>query len=243
MKKMLKSALALAMGAVMLMPVTAFAAEDEPTLISTQEVALSPSGANTRSAETKEFTLSTYEDNGRTVYSFDVEDEEYRQAAMEYINELTGDPGPTPQTRGILQPGESEYHNDTQYDGDAMSYAWKRNTAGQTDNNFEGGQSSLWSGSGNCDYIVLNQGISVSGIAVSISWPPSVSGSGMSLYIVVNKSPLLQFDIKFPDNLFICSKQRDRNLMTKVRLNLLMFRWYNISQIEPIAVVITISIV
>ena len=72
MKKMLKSALALAMGAVMLMPVTAFAAEDEPTLISTQEVALSPSGANTRSAETKEFTLSTYEDNGRTVYSFDV---------------------------------------------------------------------------------------------------------------------------------------------------------------------------
>lgn len=67
MKKMLKSALALAMGAVMLMPVTAFAAEDEPTLISTQEVALSPSGANTRSAETKEFTLSTYEDNGRTV--------------------------------------------------------------------------------------------------------------------------------------------------------------------------------
>lgn len=40
MKKMLKSALALAMGAVMLMPVTAFAAEDEPTLISTQEVAL-----------------------------------------------------------------------------------------------------------------------------------------------------------------------------------------------------------
>ena len=55
MKKMLKSALALAMGAVMLMPVTAFAAEDEPTLISTQEVALSPSGANTRSAETKEF--------------------------------------------------------------------------------------------------------------------------------------------------------------------------------------------
>lgn len=30
MKKMLKSVLALAMGAVMLMPVTVFAAEDEP---------------------------------------------------------------------------------------------------------------------------------------------------------------------------------------------------------------------
>lgn len=54
MKKMLKSALALAMGAVMLMPVTAFAAENEPTLISTQEVALSPSGANTRTTRSAE---------------------------------------------------------------------------------------------------------------------------------------------------------------------------------------------
>ena len=180
MKKMLKSALALAMGAVMLMPVTAFAAEDEPTLFSAQEVALSPSGAHTRSAETKEFTLSTYEDNGRTVYSFDVEDEEYRQAAMEYINELTGDPGPTPQTRAPLLPGKSEYHTDTQYDGQAMSYAWKRNTAGVTSNNFEGGQSSAWNGSRKCDYIVLNQRISVSGIYVSVSWPPAVSASGES---------------------------------------------------------------
>ena len=61
-----------------------------------------------------------------------------------------------------------------------MSYAWKRNTAGATSNNFEGGQSSAWNGSRNCDYIVLNQGISVSGIAVSISWPSAVSGSGSS---------------------------------------------------------------
>ena len=164
----------------MLMPFTAFAAESEPALVSTQQVVLTPSGTMTRSVESKEFTLSTYNDNGRTVYSFDVEDEEYRQAAMEYINELTGDPGPTSQTRGVLMPGQSEYHNDTQYDGDATSYAWKRNTADLTGNNFEGGQSSLWSGSGKCNYIVLNQGISVSGVAVSISWPPSVSGSGSS---------------------------------------------------------------
>lgn len=99
---------------------------------------------------------------------------------MKYINELTGDPGLSAQTRGVLLPGQTEYHNDTQYDGDAMSYAWKRNTAGVGVNNFEGGQSSLWDGSGNCDYIVLNQGISVSGIAVSITWPPSVSSSGNS---------------------------------------------------------------
>lgn len=180
MKKFFRSVLAVTMGAVMLMPLTAFAAENEPTLISTQQVTLTPSDATTRSAESKDFTLNTYNDKGMTVYSFDVEDEEYRQAAMEYINELTGDSGPTPQTRGVLKPGDSEYHNDTQYDGDAVSYAWKRNTADSTANNFEGGQSSLWSGSGNCDYIVLNQGISVSGIAVSISWPPSVSGSGSS---------------------------------------------------------------
>ncbi len=48
-----------------------------------------------------------------TVYSFDVEDEKYRQSAMEYINKLTGDPGLSAQTRGVLLPGQTEYHNDT----------------------------------------------------------------------------------------------------------------------------------
>lgn len=124
--------------------------------------------------------MKTYNDNGVTVYSFDVEDEECRQAAMEYINKLTGDPGSSPQIRGPLRPGESEYHNDTEYDGDAIAYAWKENTAGTWDNNFEGGQLSGWTGSGSCDYVVLNQGISVSGIGVTISWPPAVSGSGSS---------------------------------------------------------------
>lgn len=180
MKKMLISVLSLVMGAIMLIPATTFATEDDLSLISTKKVALSPSGINTISAEAKEFTLNTYEDNGRTVYSFDAQDEEYRQAAMEYINKLTSDPGFTPHTRGVLLPGQSEYHNDTQYDGSAMSYAWKRNTFDSVRNNFEGGQSTVWYGSGKCDYIVLNQGISVSGIAVSISWPPSVSGSGNS---------------------------------------------------------------
>lgn len=179
MKKILRSVLAITMGVVMLMPVTALAADD-PTLISTQQVTLTSSEATTRSTESKEFTLHTYNDNGVTVYSFDVEDEEYRQAAMEYINELTGDPGSTPQTRGMLMPGESEYQNDTQYDGDSISYAWKRNTVDFTGNNFEGGQASHWFGEGNCDYIILNQGISVSNISVSISWPPSISSSGTS---------------------------------------------------------------
>lgn len=72
--------------------------------------------------------MNIYNDNGVTVYSF--------------INKLTGDPGSSPQTRGPLRPGESEYHNDTQNDGDSIAYAWKRNTAGTWDNNFEGGQSS-----------------------------------------------------------------------------------------------------
>lgn len=181
MRKIVRTISAIAMGVAMLVPTTAFAsANSGATLVSTEKVTLTPSEATTRSAENKEFTLKTYDDNGVTVYSFDVEDEEYRQAAMEYINKLTGDPGPSPQTRGPLLPGQSEYHNDTQYHGDAMSYAWKENTAGTWDNNFEGGQSSSWTGSGNCEYIVLNQGISVSGIAVSITWPPAVSGSGSS---------------------------------------------------------------
>lgn len=179
-KNFLRTVTALALGAMMIMPMTAFAAESEgAALISTEKVTLTSSGV-ARSGENKEFTLNTYNDNGVTTYGFDVKDPEYRQAAMDYINQLTGDPGSGQQTRGILLPGESEYHNDNGKDGSALSYAWKRNTASTWDNNFEGGQSASWTGSGNCDYIVLNQGIDVSGIAVSISWPPSVSGSGSS---------------------------------------------------------------
>lgn len=182
MKKIISFISALTLVALLLVPMTAFATETGATLISSEKVSLLPSGSKARSGESKEFTLETYNDNGVTVYSFDVEDPEYRQAAMEYINQLTGDSvyAASNNTRGLLLPGESEYHNDTKYDGDAMSYAWKRNTADTWNNNFEGGQSSLWNGSGNCDYIVLNQGIDVNGIAVSISWPPAVSGSGSS---------------------------------------------------------------
>lgn len=180
MKKILKVILVITLVIIVGLPTTAFAAESEATLISTKQVILTSSGTSTRSVESKEFTLETYDDNGVTVYGFDVEEPEYRQAAMDYINQLTGDSKSILQTRAPLNPGESEYHNDTQYDGNARSYAWKRNTAGTWDNNFEGGQSSAWMGSGNCSYIVLNQGISVSGVAVSISWPPAVSGSGSS---------------------------------------------------------------
>lgn len=180
MKKFLKTISAMTIGVIMFMPMTAVAAGNEATLISSEQVALSTSDATAKSAETKEFTLETYNDNGVTVYSLDVEDEEYRQDAMEYINQLTGDPGSSPQTRGgLLLPGDTEYHNDTQYDGDAASYAWKRNTIDDNlKNSFEGGQSTSWDGSGNCDFIVLNQNIKVRGAAVSISWPPSISVDG-----------------------------------------------------------------
>ena len=190
MKKNLKVITMLTLCAALIMPSTAFASADSSAaqLISEKKVQLTASNnIQARSllseAASKEFTLRTYEDNGVTVYGFDVEDPEYRQAAQEYINGLTGDPSYSYgeiQPFSVLLPGESEYHNDTQYDGSAISYAWKRNTATTWNNNFEGGQSSMWSGSGNANYIVLNQGISVSGIAVTISWPPSVSGSGNS---------------------------------------------------------------
>lgn len=181
MKKNFKIILAMIMGVIMLMPMTVIAADDQATLISSEQITLSTSDSMAKSVESKEFTLETYNDNGVTIYSFDVEDEEYRQAAMEYINKLTGDPGSSPLARGTLLPGETEYHNDTQYDGDAASYAWKRNTIGADwKNNFEGGQSTSWDGSGSCDYIVLNQYIKVNGLAVSISWPPSISVNGNS---------------------------------------------------------------
>jgi len=189
MKKNLKVVAVLTLCAALIMPSTAFASSDSstPQLISEKKVQLTVNSNGVSSllsrAVNKEFTLRTYNDKGVTVYGFDVEDPEYRQSAQEYINGLTGDPASSYgeiQSFGILLPGQSEYHNDTQYDGSAVSYAWKRNTADTWNNNFEGGQSSLWSGSGNANYIVLNQGISISGIAVTISWPPSVSGSGNS---------------------------------------------------------------
>lgn len=44
---MLRSTLAITIGAIMLMPFTAFAAESEPALVSTQQVVLTPSGTMT----------------------------------------------------------------------------------------------------------------------------------------------------------------------------------------------------
>lgn len=140
MRKIVRIISVMALGIAMFVPTTAFASSNsDAILVSTEQVTLTSSEGTTRSAENKKFILKTYDDNGATVYSFDVENEEYRQAAMEYINKLTGDPGPSPQTRGPLLPGQSEYHNDTQYEGAAMSYAWKRNTASTWGNNFEGG--------------------------------------------------------------------------------------------------------
>ncbi|WP_430111425.1 hypothetical protein [Paenibacillus sp. B1-33] len=190
MKKFSKTLSALALGTVLMVPGSVFASTDtnETQLISEEMVRLTVTNEATNettrslattSTESKEFTLKQYNDNGVTVYGFDVEDPSYRQAAMSYINKLTGDTGAVFQPVGLL-PGESEYQNDTQTDGNAMSYAWKINTAGNWDNNFEGGQSSAWNGSGNASYIVLNQNISVSGIGVTVSWPPGVSGSSTS---------------------------------------------------------------
>ena len=170
----------MAMMIVMAMPMTAFAEESDSTLISSEKVTLTLPYGKSRSVESKEFTINTYNDNGVTVYSIDVEDPEYRLAAMEYINNLTGDVNSENKTRGVLLPGESEYHNDTDDDGEARSYSWARNTVSIGKNNFEGGQSGLWLGSGNCEYIVLQESITVKGIGYTVSWPTGFSASGSS---------------------------------------------------------------
>ncbi|MFV0504139.1 MAG: hypothetical protein ACK5LT_09270 [Lachnospirales bacterium] len=188
MKKITKRIFIIAVGIFTLIPMVTFASNsNELTLISSEQITLFPLKTTTRcittnSEKSKNFTLNIYDDNGATIYSIDVEDEEYHQSAIEYINKLTGDTNISPQTRGPLLPGESQYKNETQYDGNAVTYSWKRNTAGKWDNNFEGGMSSSWTGKGNCDYIVLNQGISVRGIAVSVSWPPGVTSSKTNAY-------------------------------------------------------------
>lgn len=85
MKKIINIISALTLVVLLIVPTTALAAETDATLISSEKIVLFPSDSKTRSGESKEFTLKTYNDNGVTVYSFDVEDPEYRQAAMEYI--------------------------------------------------------------------------------------------------------------------------------------------------------------
>ncbi|MDF2802891.1 MAG: hypothetical protein K0S61_2794 [Anaerocolumna sp.] len=173
-------------------PIQAFAKTDSsPRLISEKEVVLTASSTNTGKATTavntqKEFTLKSYDDNGTTVYEFGDVDREYRQSAMDYIMKSTGDARVQENTySGPLWAGESKYLNHQTYDGDATSYAWKENYVnawgeGKRGNNFSGGQSAGWFGSNTPNFIILNQGISVSGIMVTISWPPSVSGSGNS---------------------------------------------------------------
>ncbi len=182
MKKIIMSIL-IAITSIMFSPSIIFADDDSDNaiLISTEQITLYKSGQQTsRVSESKEFTLKTYNDNGILIYSINVEDEEYRESAMDYINMLSGDSSFVIEPRAPLAPGDSEYHNDEQSHEDAVSYAWKRNTASTWYNNFEGGQATGWYGDGNCDYIVLNQTISIGGIFVSVSWPSSISGGSNS---------------------------------------------------------------
>lgn len=181
MKKILKMVSTITLSVAMLTSMTAFAAdENEATLISQEQIILTSTDTVTRCMESKEFTLSTYDDKGVMIYGLDVDDPEYRQAGMEYMKELIGDLGYGVQTQGLVGPGDSEYQNDEGTDGTAYSYAWKRNTPSTWENVFEGGQATSWTGSGNCDFIVLNQGIAIKGVFVSVSWPPAISVNGTS---------------------------------------------------------------
>lgn len=131
--------------------------------------------------------------NDAIVYSANANTKAEKKAAFEMIKLLSGDPmafaekGVVYDTKGdVLEPnaplptGQSEYHNDEKWHGNAYSYSWKRNTASFWNNNFEGGQSTLWNGNGNCSYIILSESITVNGIAVSVSWPPAISGNSSS---------------------------------------------------------------
>lgn len=131
--------------------------------------------------------------NNATVYTANANTKAEKEAAFEMIRALSGDPmafgkngnagdlnGDVYEPNAPLAPGQSEYHNDERWHGSAYSYSWKRNTASTWANNFEGGQSTLWNGNGNCSYIILSESINVNGIAVSVSWPPAISGSSSS---------------------------------------------------------------
>ncbi len=117
-------------------------------------------------------------DWSRSEYSEMSVDDYLNKISSEEVEEGIGDEAIE---QGPLAPGLSEYHNDVGTDGDAYSYAWKTNAPTFRDSNtFSGGQTTMWLGNEDCDYITLNQSITVGGLFLNITWPPGLYGNGSS---------------------------------------------------------------
>jgi len=153
MKKLFCILLTLVLCVAIAVPVVA-----APQPISSEVVELTVQDSQTRNIVTGDFTLNTYYYNGVTMFTFDVEDPDFRMAAMQYLMGRSGDP-----THGGYLPlprQASGYQNDTRSDGSATAYAWK-NLIESAPRVIEGGQSAGWFGTGTANSIVLHQRIVV----------------------------------------------------------------------------------
>ena len=178
MKNIFKVLVCVLLTVTIIAPVNAYG-----SLVTTEKVPLTSTNQNNRGSRTQLFTLNVYDVNGTTVYGFDVDDPDFREAAMIYIAGLTGDP-----TIGGSEPlprMQSGYRNNTGQNGNASSYIWGQVTFNgsapiATRYNVDGGASAGWFGTGNADRIILLHQSQFNGIGVTITWPPSLQGNGTS---------------------------------------------------------------
>lgn len=119
-------------------------------------------------ADSEKNSIIAHDDNGVTVYSIDTDNSTSRANAMELLNEYLGDTGkPDNPSRAYLY---TFYDNDTESVNSATSYSWKKmNTDYNYVSTVEGGQSTGWFGTGNCDYIILHRNIIISFASFGLS--------------------------------------------------------------------------
>lgn len=131
--------------------------------------------------DTNGYAIETNYDKCVQVYSVIGEEQDERNFAMQDIMQLTGDPAFN-ESLGAMRAVEPWYQNGQQDHGSTTAYSWKRLHFFEDYFNyvFEGGQSAMWTGSGNCDKIILFENISVNSTTKTIAWPFSVGASTTS---------------------------------------------------------------
>lgn len=181
-KKLITTCIILVIISLLCVNFVSAASNGQATYIETRKVKLSAKTGKAEIVENKDFNFYVSEDNGILIYNFDYVDQEYRKAAMEYIHKETGDTQTQTTCYGPYFINQIYYINDTDYDGnDASAYTWtKYKHLGCDSGYFWGGQSACWFGSTDATQIILNQRATFSGIFMTISWPPSYTGSSTS---------------------------------------------------------------
>lgn len=191
MKKFLGTFLSVLFFTTLTLNVFAFESTEGDYLqpISSEIVTLSAMDDSTRSVLTEEFTLYTYDDNGIILYSIDVEDPVFREAAFLYIMDLADSNQEYDMDSASFNQeylSESRIVDGIRYlsanDGSAGQIGSVRNTHNISDwrtfHRFSGSHGVLRMGNENAREVALFQEVSINGIGITVSWPPAFNGSG-----------------------------------------------------------------